>query len=137
MMPTNSFTQDYCHVSADLRNEYCDLYLASCHKWLQGFHPMGLGFYGRRSRSMIETALGQLLSSGDLDDPLLRLTVQMETATLDGETVAVNLIALFTSQGAAADALERSSPLPSLWACGAELWPRQQRWPDRNHDGLR
>ncbi len=107
--------QDFCHVSADLSREYCDLYLASCHKWLQGFHPMGLGFYGRRrSRSVIETALGQMLASGDLDDPLLRFTAQLENSALDGDTETVNLIPLLTSQGAAADALERPSPLPTL-----------------------
>ncbi len=99
--------QDFCHVSADLGNEYCDLYLASCHKWLQGFHPMGLGFYGRRrTRSLIETALCQLLSGGDLDDPLLRFTAQLERSALDGETETVNLIPLFTAQGAAADGLD-------------------------------
>ena len=92
--------QDFCHVSADLGNEYCDLYLASCHKWLQGFHPMGLGFYGRRrSRSMIETALRQMVSSGDRDDPLPRFTAQLERSALDGETETVNLIPLFTAQG--------------------------------------
>lgn len=107
--------QDFCHVSADLSREYCDLYVASCHKWLQGFHPMGLGFYGRRrSRSMIETALGQMLSSGDLDDPLLRFTAQLERSALDGETETVNLMPLFTAQGAAADALERSSQSATL-----------------------
>ena len=107
--------QDFCHVSADLSNEYCDLYLASCHKWLQGYHPMGLGFYGRRrTRSMIETVLGQMLASGDLDDPLLRFTAQLERSALDGETETLNLMPLFTSQGAAADALERTSWPPAL-----------------------
>jgi len=107
--------QDFCHASADLSNEYCDLYLASSHKWLQGFHPMGLGFYGRqRSRAMIETVLAHVLASGELDDPLLRFTMQMENATLDGETETVNLIPLFTCQGAATDALEQSSPPPTI-----------------------
>src|SRR5207245_2853810 len=27
--------QEFCHVPLDLRNDYCDLYLAGCHKWLQ------------------------------------------------------------------------------------------------------
>lgn len=105
--------QDFCHTSADLSNEYCDLYLAGAHKWLQGFHPMGLGFYGRRrSRGRIETLLSHLLSTGDLDDPLLRLTSQLESGPLDGETETVNLIPLFTCQGAATDALQQPSALP-------------------------
>jgi selenocysteine lyase/cysteine desulfurase len=106
--------QDFCHASANLSNTYCDLYLAGCHKWLQGFHAMGLGFYGRpQSRVMIETLLEHLLSTGELDDPLLRFTSQLETATLDGELETVNLIPLFTCQGATADALERASSVPA------------------------
>jgi len=105
--------QDFCHASADLKNEYCDLYLAGCHKWLEGFHPMGLGFYGRqRSRVMIETLLGHLLDSGELNDPLLQFTTQIETAALEGETETVNLVPLFTCQGAATEALERFSAPP-------------------------
>jgi hypothetical protein len=104
--------QDFCHASAGLKTEYCDLYLAGCHKWLQGFHPMGLGFYGRnRSRGIIETLLNQMIEAGELDDPLLRFTNQLETKTLDGETETVNLIPLFTCQGAAADAIDRSLSL--------------------------
>ena len=104
--------QDFCHVSADLSHEYCDLYLAGCHKWLQGFHPMGLGFYGRRrSRDRVETLLHHLLSTGELDDPLLRFTTQLENTVLDGDTETVNLIPLFTCQGAAADALQAPSSL--------------------------
>lgn len=99
--------QDFCHVSADLGHEYCDLYLASCHKWLQGFHPLGLGFYGRRSsRPVVERVLQHLLTNGDLDDPLLRFTTQMERGSMDGETETVNLLPLFSGQGAACDALE-------------------------------
>ncbi|HUQ71444.1 MAG TPA: aminotransferase class V-fold PLP-dependent enzyme [Planctomycetaceae bacterium] len=104
--------QDFCHASAALSHEYCDLYLASCHKWLRGFHPLGLGFYGRnRSRGVIETLLTHALASGELDDPLLRFTTQLEAACLDGETETVNLMPLFTCQGAATDALEPAIPL--------------------------
>jgi hypothetical protein len=63
---------------------------------------------------MIEILLGDLLSSGEADDPLLRFATQLENATLDGQTETVNLMPLFTGQGAAADALERSSSLPKF-----------------------
>lgn len=107
--------QDFCHASADLNNEYCDLYLAGCHKWLNGFHPMGLGFYGRRrSVEMIETLAQTLVECGELDDPLLKFTTQIETAKLNGETETVSLIPLFTCQGAAVDALERPAPLAAI-----------------------
>jgi selenocysteine lyase/cysteine desulfurase len=106
--------QGFCHAATDLSHEYCDLYLAGCHKWLQGFHAMGLGFYGRRrSKAVIETLLQHLLSIGSLSDPLLRFTTQLETAALDGVTETVNLIPLFTGQGAVVDALEESSRLPA------------------------
>jgi hypothetical protein len=98
--------QDFCHASADLRSEYCDLYLASCHKWLGAYHPMGLGFYGRRrSRGVIETVLSHLTAAGDLDDPLLRFAAQLEADALDGTSETVNLTSLFSCQGAVADAL--------------------------------
>ena len=99
--------QDFCHVSADLRNEYCDLYLAGSHKWLSACHPMGLGFYGRqRVRSFVETVLSHLVQTGKLDDPLLRFSSQLEaTAGLDGRSETVNLASLFSCQGAVADAL--------------------------------
>lgn len=107
--------QDFCHASADLNHEYCDLYLAGCHKWLGAFHPMGLGFYGRRSSArMIETLVGTLLSSDELDDPLLKFTTQIESTKLDGETETVSLIPLFTCQGAAEDALEQPYSLPEV-----------------------
>lgn len=108
--------QDFCHVSADLSMEYCDLYLTGSQKWLQGFHPMGLGYYGRkRSRGIIQTLLNHLLATGELDDPLLRFTTQLETAMLDGETETVNLISLFTCQGAAADALAQPASLETAF----------------------
>jgi hypothetical protein len=106
--------QEICHVSADLRNDYCDLYLAGCHKWLQAYQPMGLAFYGlRRSRYIIETGLGHLLGSGELDDPLLRFSSQLESNALDGRTETVNLACLFTCHGAVQDALEE----PRVPAC--------------------
>lgn len=99
--------QEFSHVSTDLRHEYCDLYLAGCHKWLRAYHPMGLAFYGRRrSRFVIETVLDHLVGQGELDDPLLRFSRQLETDRLDGRTETVNLACLFSCQGAVADALQ-------------------------------
>ncbi len=98
--------QEFCHVGADLAGEYCDLYLAGCHKWLGAHHPLGLGFYGRRrSVPVIETLLQYLIATGEIDDPLLRFTGQLESAALDGASETVNLAPLFSSQGAVCDAL--------------------------------
>jgi Aminotransferase class-V len=106
--------QEFCHVPTRLRTEYCDLYLAGCHKWLGGCHPMGLGFYGRyRSQETIETILGIHLASGAIDDPLLRFSTQLETGQMDGRTETVSLMPLFTGYGAVLDAIEgRAAGLP-------------------------
>jgi Aminotransferase class-V len=107
--------QDFCHVSADLRNEYCDLYLAGCHKWLGAYHPMGLGFYGRRrSRSVIETLLSQLLRAGELNDPLLQFSTRLEAGAQDDVGETVNLSSLFSCQGAVADAPGMGRPTSLL-----------------------
>jgi selenocysteine lyase/cysteine desulfurase len=97
--------QDFCHVSADIASEYCDLYLTGSHKWLGAYHPMGLGYYGRRrSRSFIETVLAECLREGEIDDPLLRFSTQLEAGS-PGETETVSLASLFACQGAVADAV--------------------------------
>jgi hypothetical protein len=93
--------QEFAHVSAEIRNDYCDLYLTGCHKWLQAYQPMGLAFYGRRrSRLQIETAASHLLRTGELNDPLLQFSTQLESHALDDRTETVNLACLFTCQGA-------------------------------------
>ncbi len=106
--------QDFCHTSVDLRSEYCDLYLAGCHKWLGAYHPMGLGFYGRpRSKEMIETVLVRLLDSGVIDDPLLRFSTELELGAPDRWTETVSLGSLFSCQGAVTDALEAKQQSPT------------------------
>jgi selenocysteine lyase/cysteine desulfurase len=96
--------QDFCHVYPDLRHECCDLYLAGSHKWLGGYFPLGLGFYGRRgSRAVIERVLTCMTMDGDLDDPLLRFLEQFQQAEHDGYTETVNLAPLISCQGAVAD----------------------------------
>ncbi len=99
--------QDFCHTPSTLNTEYCDLYLAGCHKWLGGYYPMGLAFYGRRrSAEWVEKVLQQMLCDGDLDDPLLRFSSQLESDSLDGTTETVNLGSLFSCYGASLDTAE-------------------------------
>lgn len=96
--------QEFCHTPGRLETEYCDLYIAGCHKWLGAHHPMGLAFYGqRRSCKVIDTVAADMTESGDLDDPLLRFSAQLETGTHTAmETL--NLMPLFTTRAAVADA---------------------------------
>lgn len=99
--------QDFCHTPSPLNTEHCDLYLAGCHKWLGGYYPMGMAFYGRsRSAEWVEKVLQQMLCDGEVDDPLLRFSSQLETGSLDGSTETVNLGSLFSCFGASLDATE-------------------------------
>lgn len=97
--------QDFCHVGVDARPGCCDLYLAGCHKWLGGYHPLGVAIYGRsRSRKMIEAVLDDLLGCWQLDDPLLRFVESLDSSRKCGPGETVNLAALFSCAGAVADA---------------------------------
>ncbi len=99
--------QDFCHTPTKLNTQCCDLYLAGCHKWLGGYYSMGLAFYGRRrSTDLVENLLQQMLSDGELDEPLLRYSSQLETDSLDGTTETVNLGSLFSCYGASLDTAE-------------------------------
>jgi hypothetical protein len=101
--------QEFRHVPGDLGQDCCDLYLTGVHKWFRAYHPLGLAFYGRHcSRTYIETQLSRQLTAGQLDDPLLRFTTQLENDTLDGTTETVNLAPLFSCLGATDDALAQA-----------------------------
>jgi hypothetical protein len=96
--------QDFCHVTSDLRNDCCDLYLTGCHKWLGASQPMGLAFYGRRrSRAFIETVLARLIKSRQIDDPLLRFVELLCRGTTHPFEETVNISPLFSCQGAVSD----------------------------------
>jgi len=96
--------QDFCHLTPDIHEEYCDFYLAGCHKWFQAYHPMGLGFYGRRrSMGFIENTLSHMIAGGDIDDPLLRYIREVASGQVNGYSETVNFGPLFSCQGAIAD----------------------------------
>lgn len=96
------------------RGPYCDLYLAGSHKWLGGYHPLSIGFYGRgRSRDRVETILGSMTRRGDLDDPLLRFSTRLEAGVCDPLAETVNLTPLFSTQGAVGDSRGGGNPLPA------------------------
>ena len=87
--------QEFCHADTALASEYCDLYLAGCHKWLGGHHPMGVGFYGRRrTRGYVDTMLGRLIAAGVVDDPLLRFAEQTPDSRTETTTETLNLSGL-------------------------------------------
>ena len=96
--------QAFCHVPTNLAEDYCDLYLAGCHKWLRAAHPMGLAFLGHpRTQADIEEKLAEEIAAGGIHDPLLKFCEELEgaPATPFGETV--NLSSLFSCRGAVED----------------------------------
>ena len=98
--------QTFCHVPVKFAGDCWDLFIAGCHKWLRGYHPMGLCFAGRPgSLGYIESMLDRLVGSGQLDDPLLAFTeaIQHGRESPFGETV--NLAPLFSTRGAVDDLL--------------------------------
>ncbi len=96
--------QEFCQFPPAGGGGYCDLYLAGSHKWLGGYHPLSVAFYGRRrSRERVETILSHMTDCGDLNDPLLRFSSRQEAGRRDPHAETVNLAPLFSAQGAVGD----------------------------------
>lgn len=89
------------HVPIDLPSLDCDFLVAGAHKWVGGYHPLGIGV--ARQPSSQETL--KLVDT----DPLLRLSQEASGAARDrhGETAAI--LPLLTATGAMTDL--RSTPL--------------------------
>jgi hypothetical protein len=89
------------HVPLGLADEYCDLLLAGCHKWLRAYQPLGLAFCCRRSSEQFVVKNQQkMLASGELDDPLLTFTAQLEHGATESYSETVNLSPMFTAAAA-------------------------------------
>lgn len=111
--------QEISHLPKTSPTSQADLYLAGVHKWLRGFHPLGIGIYGRSATAgLIARYLTGLDCCGVLDDPLMKLTRQLELATLDGVTETMNLCPLFSARGALADAQRLQ------WGVRTHTWQR-------------
>jgi hypothetical protein len=102
--------QGFCHAPAELERGYCDFFLASCHKWLRAYHPMGLGVCGRESsQGFIKSVCNEMMEAGEMDDPLLQFTSWMEEGTRKHFTETVSLVPLFSCAAAAEEALDRTT----------------------------
>ncbi|HRA90427.1 MAG TPA: aminotransferase class V-fold PLP-dependent enzyme, partial [Planctomycetaceae bacterium] len=92
------------HVPVDLSENWCDLFLAGCHKWLRAQQPLGLGYFGsERTRRYIDSKLQRLIESNAIDDPLLTMTETLRSGRWASYTETVNLAPLFTCHGALQD----------------------------------
>jgi len=89
------------HVPLGLQDEYCDLLLAGCHKWLRAYQPLGLACCCRGSSAgLVSAGCQEMLDGGELDDPLLSFVGQLETDRLQAFSETVNLTPLFTAAAA-------------------------------------
>jgi hypothetical protein len=89
------------HVPLGLADEYSDLLLAGCHKWLRAYQPLGLAFCCRRSSErFVAENQREMLASGELDDPLLTFTAQLELGATESYSETVNLSPMFTAAAA-------------------------------------
>ena len=89
------------HIPLDLHTPYCDFMIAGCHKWLQAYHPMGLGFCCRQqAEGMVERVCRQMIQRAEIDDPLLALTRELEIDGCEPFSETVNLAPLFTASAA-------------------------------------
>jgi hypothetical protein len=89
------------HVPLGLADEYCDLLLAGCHKWLRAYHPLGLAFCCRQSTErLIASTLAETQARGEIDDPMLTFTNQLETNSTERYSETVNLLPMFTAAAA-------------------------------------
>lgn len=109
--------QTFGHVPIHLADDVCDFFIAGCHKWLRAYHPMGLGFYGNPdSQNDIQTRLERWRDQGELDDPLLNFSQELEHGLClpFGETV--NLVSLFSCRGAVNDMLSTGGNDPGYFS---------------------
>ncbi len=89
------------HVPLRQTAECCDLLLTGCHKWLRAYHPLGLGICCRaNSERFIDKVCGEMFLRGELDDPLLTFTAQLEGEKLERFSETVNLAPMFTAAAA-------------------------------------
>jgi hypothetical protein len=86
------------HIPLGLGEEYCDLLLAGCHKWLRAYQTLGLTFCCRRSAErLVVEACADMQGRGELDDPLLAFANQLEDEAADSYSETVNLAPMFTA----------------------------------------
>ena len=89
------------HAPLHLSEPYCDFLIAGCHKWLRAYHPLGLGFCCRPAADAIVAQISaEMTECGQLDDPLLNFTWELENQCCEAFSETVNLAPLFTAAAA-------------------------------------
>jgi hypothetical protein len=92
------------HVTGELGLRHCDIFVAGCHKWLQGHLPMGVAFFPNTlSADKSLASAERMLRHSELDDPLLAFTREVITGWTQPFSETVNLASLFTCRAAITD----------------------------------
>jgi len=113
------------HTPLHAAAPYCDFLIAGCHKWLRAYHPLGLGCCCRPTADTVVAEVSrEMTERGQLDDPLLSFTWELENGRCEAFSETVNLAPLFTA--AAAVSRIWRSPL-----CRNEAFDRQIANTDR------
>ena len=110
--------QAFAHVPLNDCLSVADFTIAGCHKWLRGYFPLGLGFYGQpMTRGFIDHTASDMLRTAAVDDGLLRFCRQLTDAHLDGYSETVNLGPLFSCSGATIDTAVSADSTEESLAC--------------------
>ena len=110
--------QDFCHVPRQLNALGCDFYITGCHKWLQAYLPMRLGFCCRPdSQKFIRDTCEDMVERRQIDDPLLRFVGQLERDDFEPFTETANLLPLFSCAGAVREQQSLIPSLPARFEC--------------------
>jgi hypothetical protein len=98
------------HLPCDLG--MADAYLAGGHKWLRSGHPLGVAIVPRPgSRGLLRTIAREMVGAGELDDPLLGLSRQLEGEALEPFGETADPAGLLCGAAAVAAALDGPDPL--------------------------
>jgi hypothetical protein len=99
--------QAFCHAPVDLAGDWCDMFIAGCHKWFGGHIPLGLAVLPRReSAALIKRVLDRHLRTGHWHDPLVHFIWQSEHESRDRFSETVNLTGLFSCQASLTEWLQ-------------------------------
>jgi len=100
--------QAICHVTMSEVFSHADFVLAGCHKWMGGYLPLGVAFFGQGpSRELIERRVRRQLELEN-GDALCSFVEHLGGDSLNGHSPTVSLPALFTAAGAARDQQQRA-----------------------------
>lgn len=99
------------HVVDETGIEHCDIFIAGCHKWLQGHLPMGVAYLPNpTSAKKALVHADTVIRHRELDDPLLAFTREMLTGRTHAYSETVSLASLFTCRAAIVDRETTAGP---------------------------